>query len=138
MGRVADGVIIGSRLVRAAGEAGSPRGAADAVAELPRRDARRPRRVEFAAAMGMVVTLFLALAAMTVSYAFGQGGPVAGLVFFTVLLIGAAITRSRAQVLGLRALSRRAQARVAITSQVLGLEHQRAVAGRVRLFEEGA
>jgi hypothetical protein len=41
--------------------------------------------------MGMVVTLFLALAAMTVSYAFGQGGPVAGLVFFTVLLIGAAI-----------------------------------------------
>ena len=36
--------------------------------------------------MGMVVTLFLALAAMTLSYAFGQGGPVAGLVFFTVLL----------------------------------------------------
>jgi hypothetical protein len=41
--------------------------------------------------MGLVVTLFLALAAMTVSYAMGQGGPVAGLVFFTVLLIGAAI-----------------------------------------------
>jgi hypothetical protein len=41
--------------------------------------------------MGMVVTLFLALAATTVSYAFGQGGPVAGLVFFTVLLIGAVI-----------------------------------------------
>jgi hypothetical protein len=39
--------------------------------------------------MGMVVTLFLAVAAMTVSYAFGQGGPIAGLVFFTVLLIGA-------------------------------------------------
>jgi hypothetical protein len=39
--------------------------------------------------MGMVVTLFLALAAMTVSYAFGQGGPVAGVVFFAVLLIGA-------------------------------------------------
>jgi hypothetical protein len=39
--------------------------------------------------MGMVVTLFLALAAMTVSYALGQGGPVAGMVFFTVLLIGA-------------------------------------------------
>jgi hypothetical protein len=39
----------------------------------------------------MVVTLFLALAAMAVSYAFGQGGPVAGLVFFTVLFIGAAI-----------------------------------------------
>jgi hypothetical protein len=39
----------------------------------------------------MIVTLFLAIAAMTISYAFGQGGPVAGLVFFTVLLIGAAI-----------------------------------------------
>lgn len=41
--------------------------------------------------MGMAVTLFLALAAMTISYAFGQGGPVAGIVFFTVLLIGAAM-----------------------------------------------
>jgi hypothetical protein len=41
--------------------------------------------------MAMVVTLFLALAAMTLSYALGQGGPVAGLVFLTVLFIGAAI-----------------------------------------------
>lgn len=41
--------------------------------------------------MGMVVTLFLALAAMTLSYALGQGGPIAGMVFFTVLLIGAAV-----------------------------------------------
>jgi hypothetical protein len=41
--------------------------------------------------MGMVVTLFLALAATTVSYAFGQGGPIAGMVFFIVLLIGGAI-----------------------------------------------
>ncbi len=41
--------------------------------------------------MGLVGTLFLALAAMTVSYALGQGGPVAGLVFLTVLFIGAAI-----------------------------------------------
>jgi tryptophan synthase alpha chain len=32
VGRIADGVIIGSRLVRAAGEAGSPQAAADAVA----------------------------------------------------------------------------------------------------------
>jgi len=39
----------------------------------------------------MVVTLFLALAATTLSYAFGQGGPVAGLVFFTVLLVGACL-----------------------------------------------
>jgi hypothetical protein len=42
--------------------------------------------------MGMVVTLFLALAAMTIGYAaFGQGGGVACMVFFGVLLIGAAI-----------------------------------------------
>jgi hypothetical protein len=41
--------------------------------------------------MGMVVTLFLALAAMTLSYALGQGGPIAGLVFLTVLFVGAAI-----------------------------------------------
>ncbi len=41
--------------------------------------------------MGMVITLFLALAATTISYAFGQGGPVAGMVFFTVLLIGGVI-----------------------------------------------
>lgn len=40
--------------------------------------------------MGLVVTLFLALAAMTVSYALGQGGPVAGMVFLTVLLAGGA------------------------------------------------
>jgi hypothetical protein len=37
----------------------------------------------------MVVTLFLALAATTISYALGQGGPVAGMVFFAVLLVGA-------------------------------------------------
>jgi hypothetical protein len=42
--------------------------------------------------MSMVVTLFLAIAAMTIGYgAFGQGGGVAGLIFFGVLLIGAAI-----------------------------------------------
>ncbi len=41
--------------------------------------------------MGLAVSLFLALAATTISYALGQGGPVAGLVFFTVLLIGAVI-----------------------------------------------
>jgi hypothetical protein len=42
--------------------------------------------------MGMVVTLFLAIAAMVVGYAaFGQGGGVAGLIFFGILVIGAAI-----------------------------------------------
>lgn len=41
--------------------------------------------------MGLVVGFFLALAAMTISYALGQGGPVAGSVFLVVLLIGAAV-----------------------------------------------
>jgi hypothetical protein len=42
--------------------------------------------------MGLVVTLFLALAATTVGYAwFGQGGAVAGMIFLTILLIGATI-----------------------------------------------
>jgi hypothetical protein len=38
--------------------------------------------------MTLVVTLFLALSAMVIFYAIGQGGPVAGLVFFGILLIG--------------------------------------------------
>ncbi len=42
--------------------------------------------------MGMVVTLFLALAAMVTVYGWlGQGGGVAGLVFFGILLVGAVI-----------------------------------------------
>jgi putative effector of murein hydrolase LrgA (UPF0299 family) len=42
--------------------------------------------------MGLVVSLFLALAATTVGYAWlGQGGAVAGLIFLAVLFIGAAI-----------------------------------------------
>jgi hypothetical protein len=42
--------------------------------------------------MGMVVTLFLAVAAMVIGYAaFGQGGGVAGMVFFGILVIGAAV-----------------------------------------------
>lgn len=42
--------------------------------------------------MGMVITLFLALATTIVAYAvLGQGGAVAGLIFFGVLLIGASI-----------------------------------------------
>jgi len=42
--------------------------------------------------MGMIVTLFLALASTTVVYAvLGQGGGVAGLVFFGILLIGASV-----------------------------------------------
>jgi hypothetical protein len=49
--------------------------------------------------MALVVTFFLALAAATISYALGNGGPVAGLVFLTVLFIGAA-TRVARQTLG--------------------------------------
>jgi len=42
--------------------------------------------------MGLVVSLFLALGATTVAYAWlGQGGGVAGMIFFGVLLIGATI-----------------------------------------------
>lgn len=40
--------------------------------------------------MGLVVTLFLALAATTIGYAWlGQGGAVAGMIFLAILLIGA-------------------------------------------------
>jgi hypothetical protein len=39
--------------------------------------------------MLLVVSLFLALAGMVVSYALGQGGPVAGLVFSAILFGGA-------------------------------------------------
>jgi hypothetical protein len=42
--------------------------------------------------MSMLVTTFLGLAAMVIVYAWlGQGGPVAGLVFFGILLIGGLI-----------------------------------------------
>lgn len=42
--------------------------------------------------MGMVISLFLALATTAVAYSvLGQGGGVAGLIFFGILLIGASI-----------------------------------------------
>lgn len=42
--------------------------------------------------MGMVVTLFLALATTAVAYSvLGQGGGVAGMIFFAILLIGASL-----------------------------------------------
>jgi len=42
--------------------------------------------------MGMTITLFIALATMIVAYAvLGQGGAVAALIFFGILLIGASI-----------------------------------------------
>lgn len=45
--------------------------------------------------MVIPVTFFLALAAMIISYALGQGGPMAGMVFFFVLFIGATIHYSK-------------------------------------------
>ncbi|HEX6601566.1 MAG TPA: hypothetical protein VF030_02900 [Solirubrobacterales bacterium] len=51
--------------------------------------------------MAMTVTLFLAIALTTIGYAaFGQGGGVAGMVFFGVLLIGASIGVLRSLVSG--------------------------------------
>ena len=47
-GEIADGVIIGSRLVRAAAEAGSAAGRRRGGRRVPARDARRPRRVSSA------------------------------------------------------------------------------------------
>jgi hypothetical protein len=41
--------------------------------------------------MVLIVSLFLALGAMILCYAIGQGGPVAGLVFLTVLFAGAMV-----------------------------------------------
>lgn len=42
--------------------------------------------------MGLVVTLFIALAATTVGYAWlGQGGAVAGMIFLAIVLIGATL-----------------------------------------------
>jgi hypothetical protein len=42
--------------------------------------------------MELVVSLFLAIGATTIAYAWlGQGGGVAGLIFFGILLIGATI-----------------------------------------------
>ncbi len=46
--------------------------------------------------MGMVVTLFLALGATTIVYAWlGQGGGVSGLIFFGIVLLGATIRTFR-------------------------------------------
>jgi len=46
--------------------------------------------------MGMVVSLFAALGATTIIYAWlGQGGGVSGLIFFGVLLLGATISMLR-------------------------------------------
>jgi hypothetical protein len=42
-------------------------------------------------AVQLVVFTVLAGACMVISYAFGQGGPVAGLAFFTILFIGVLI-----------------------------------------------
>ncbi len=68
--------------------------------------------------MGMVVSLFLALAAMVVVYGWlGQGGGVAGLVFFGIAARRAPLVRvAQTEVL----TSRRPQARVATTCRYSG------------------
>ena len=89
VGRIADGVIIGSRLVRLAREEGTD-GVAAFLKGDPRRSFQGPERVG-SPAMKIVVALFLALAANVISYALGQGGPVGALIFLTVLFTGAAL-----------------------------------------------
>ncbi len=41
--------------------------------------------------MVIVVSFFLATAVMVISYALNQGGPIAGMLFLLVLLIGAGL-----------------------------------------------
>jgi len=54
------------------------------------------RSTRIRAAMGIVVSLFAALGATTIVYAWlGQGGGVSGLVFFGILLAGATINAAR-------------------------------------------
>jgi len=50
------------------------------------------------------VSFFVALALAIFSYSQGQGGPVAGLVFFGVLFLGALIHVSRPMILKVRPL----------------------------------
>jgi hypothetical protein len=52
--------------------------------------------------MQLVVFTVLAAAGMILSYAFGQGGPVAGVVFFGILFIGAFLHVARPLVEKLR------------------------------------
>ena len=123
-------MIIGSRLVRAAEEAGSPEAAAEAVARFLR-ETRVALAGNLPAAMGMVVTLFLALGAMTVSYAFGQGGPVAGIVFLwcssSARISAWSSSKSSAPFLGAAALRRGWR-----SPRGLRLEDERSLAGGVR------
>lgn len=45
--------------------------------------------------MTIPISLFLALTAMVLSYSLGHGGPIAAMVFFLVLFIGAALHYSK-------------------------------------------
>ena len=87
VGEIADGVIIGSRLVRAAGEAGStPRPAAPSASSSATAARRwsigfRPMRLLIFTVVGAIVFL--------IAYAFGVGGTVSALIFLFVLFNGA-------------------------------------------------
>ena len=94
MGEIADGVIVGSRLVRAAGEARLAARRRRRRRRLPQRGARRPRRVGHCDRNGNGRDpLSGARRDDGLLRLLGQGGPVAGLVFFAVLLIGGVIRR---------------------------------------------
>ena len=132
---VADGVIVGSRLVRAAGEARLAGGGrrAPSPPSCARRATPSPGRI--ARRMGMVVTPLPGARrddrSPTPS---ARAARVAGLVFFD----GAADRRRDpgrpAEVLDRRPRSGARRDHL----QVLGLEHERAVAGGVRRFQERA
>ena len=90
VGRLADGVIIGSRLVRAVAESADSSAAAAAVGVihrcLPRADVRAGhvgwRR------MRLLVFTVVGLIALVIAYAFSLGGTVAALIFLFIIFNG--------------------------------------------------
>ena len=75
VGEVADGVIIGTRLVRAVADAADRDAAVGRGHRLPARDPRRPRRIGFRAVQVVLFTV-LGGCVMVIAYALGVPGPV--------------------------------------------------------------
>ena len=99
MGRIADGVIVGSRLVRAVAEADGAGPAVEAVSEFIRA-AREASTTAVARssrfpAVQLVVFTVVALCAMLVAYAFGLGGAVGFLIFLAILFVGVVVRACR-------------------------------------------
>ena len=87
----ADGVIVGTRLVRAAGEASDPAGAVGAVVgELAAGLARRSSRPGFRR-MGLVLTVTAGLVVWVVLWALGAKGFDAFLLAGAIILVGASL-----------------------------------------------